>query len=172
MEHVSNSHLQKCGIWCDKFSFESTSNISSAISKVLNKNENLQLLKIPLFFGQEYLTPIAESLSNSTLQTLIFKPTCYSMPDDLSSNCSNRPTGRGIEVDVSTEEAVALGKMLMLNKSLQIIHLPASFCDCSPVIEGLAKNTTIEEFVVSKNMKKSAIHCAYYYLARRKIIFK
>ena len=175
MEHVSNSQLQNFGIWFDKFSFESTSNISSAVCNILSKNKSLQFLKIPLFSGQDYCVPIAKSLSNSsTLQTLIFKPSCYSPPDESSSICFHlsRSADKGIEVDISIVEAKALGEMLTVNKSLRIIHLPANFCDCSPIITGLAKNTTMEEFVVNKNMKKSAIHCVDYHIARRTIIFQ
>ena len=175
MEHVSNSQLQNFGIWFDKFSFESTSNISSAVCNILSKNKSLQFLKIPLFSGQDYCVPIAKSLCNSsTLQTLIFKPSCYSPPDESSSICFHlsRSADKGIEVDISIVEAKALGEMLTVNKSLRIIHLPANFCDCSPIITGLAKNTTMEEFVVNENMKKSAIHCGDYHIARRKIIFQ
>ena len=75
-------------------------------------------------------------------------------------------------MDISIVEAKALGEMLTVNKSLRIIHLPTNFYDCSPIISGLAINTTMEEFVVNKNMKKSAIHCGDYHIARRKIIFQ
>ena len=42
--------------------------------------------------------------------------------------------GREIEVDISIAEAKALSEMLTVNKSLRIIHLPANFCDCSPIV--------------------------------------
>ena len=59
----------------------------------------------------------------------------------------------------------------MVNKSLQIIHLLAEFSNISPIIKGLAFNSTIKEFRVDQSVRESAIKLADYALARKKIVF-
>ena len=164
MEHVTAAtYVKKFGVDYRSDSFDVA--ISLSICKLV-KNSTLQFLSIPLFLprNDSFLQPLAEVLSqNSTLQTLIFKNSTVSeftpiIPDDWFRA-------------VSVEEAEALEDMLMVNKSLQIIHLLAEFSNVSPIIKGLAFNSTIKEFRVDQSVRESAIKLADYALARKKIVF-
>ena len=162
MEHVSiASHLKKFGIeyFCDSPDMSTC----LAVCKSL-QNSTLQYLSIPLFLTQTFLQPFAEALcKNSTLQILIFKN-----PKSLHRHFTLDESPANI---ISYQEAEALGEMLMANKSLQVVHLLAEFSDYSPIIRGLAKNSTIEEFRIAESARKGVIKLADYVHARKKIIY-
>ena len=185
MEEVANAkHLKKVGIWYHWYKFDYTASIGQAVCKVIRDNTTLQYLKIPLFLPQDesFLQPIAETLcKNSTLQILILKPAFCNYLSEPSRFYAEDEKFEDIlfameaecRYTLSNEEAEALCEMLEVNKSLQIFHLPADLSDstCSLIIRALSVNNTIEEFRINKNIKKIAIKCKDYLLARRKTAF-
>ena len=160
MEHITvATHVKKFSINYCSNSFDVA--ISSAICKLVT-NSTLQFLSIPLFLprNDSFLHPLANALSqNSTLQTLIFKT--------ISSDSMLDEWLRAISI----KEAEDLEDMLRVNKSLQIVHLLTGFSDVSPIIKGLAFNSTIKEFRVDQSGRESAIKLADYAHARKKIVF-
>ena len=167
LEHVSTAtSLKGFSIKFSNHLFDDS--ISSAICKIL-KNVNIERLGIPLFLPPQksFLEIFAKALcENSTLQILILRHSKYQPLAHVHPIPVDLP-----RTTVSGEEAEALGEMLKVNKSLEIIHLLAEFSDCSPLVRGLAVNNTIQEFQIDRSTKESAIKCPDYHLARKKMVF-
>ena len=138
--------------------------VSLAVHNILLETTTLQHLEL-LFCSQNYecfIQPISEALcKNCTLKTLVLKFLKYplflnAIPQEAKLKC---------------EEAELIGKMLTVNKSLEIIQLLANIDDCSPIIKGLAANDTIDEFHMPISTKVSAIQCTDYARARSKLVY-
>ena len=72
---------------------------------------------------------------------------------------------------VTTEEAEAVGNVLVKNNTLEVFHLNAKITECSPIVRGLLENKTLKEFGTSENTKNNIVTCPEYVDVGRRIVF-